>query len=62
MMDATKPDFIEAAIYKVRQGGEAGQYVATCAKDKCGYAGESSDSMMGSSVLVLMHLHSSSSG
>jgi hypothetical protein len=41
MMDAARADFIEAAIYKARKGREAGQYVATCAKDECGYMGAS---------------------
>jgi hypothetical protein len=38
MMDAMKPDFIEAAIYIASEGEQAGQYVATCAKNLCGYA------------------------
>jgi hypothetical protein len=42
MMDATKPDTVEAAIYMATQGEQAGKYVATCAKDECGYTGKSS--------------------
>lgn len=56
MMDTAKPDFMEAAIYKACQGREAGQYVATCAKDECGYVGESSDGILGSG-LVLTHVY-----
>jgi hypothetical protein len=45
MMDPTTPDFVEAAIYMASDGDNAGQYagqyVATCAKDECGYFGES---------------------
>ncbi|KIM86990.1 hypothetical protein PILCRDRAFT_4230 [Piloderma croceum F 1598] len=37
MMDTTKPDYIEAAIYKASTGEQAGRYVASCAKDACGY-------------------------
>jgi len=37
-MDAMKPDFIEAAIYIASEGEQAGRYVATCAKNLCGYA------------------------
>ena len=40
MMDAMKPDFVEAAIYMASDGDNAGKYVATCAKDECGYFGE----------------------
>jgi len=40
MMDPMTPDFVEAAIYMASDGDNAGQYVATCAKDKCGYFGE----------------------
>jgi len=42
MMDATKPDFVEAAIYMASEGEQAGKYVATCVKNKCDYAGQSS--------------------
>jgi len=41
MMDRTKPDYIEAAIYIASEGEQAGQYVASCAKNLCGYTGES---------------------
>lgn len=58
MMDAARPDFIEAAIYKARKGREAGQYVATCAKDECGYIGASNEGV-GGSGLALTHLHRS---
>ncbi|KIM80674.1 hypothetical protein PILCRDRAFT_89605 [Piloderma croceum F 1598] len=37
MLDANKPDFIEAAIYKASDGEHRGHFVATCAKDDCGY-------------------------
>jgi hypothetical protein len=41
MLDANKPDFIKAAIYMASAGEwQAGKYVATCAKDECGYSGE----------------------
>jgi hypothetical protein len=40
MMDITKPAFIEAAIYIATTGEQAGKYVATCAKNECGYAGK----------------------
>jgi hypothetical protein len=43
MMDATKPAYVEAAIYMALRGEQAGQYVATCAKDECGYAGDSTN-------------------
>ena len=41
MMDTAKPDYIEAAIYIIADGEQAGRYVATCAKNECGYAGKS---------------------
>jgi hypothetical protein len=41
MMDTTKPDFIKAAIYIAFEGEQAGQYIASCAKNLCGYTGES---------------------
>jgi hypothetical protein len=40
-IDATKPDFVESAIYVASNGDWEGQYVATCAKDLCGYYGKS---------------------
>ena len=33
-------DFVEAAIYLVTSGAYAGEYVASCATDNCGYLGE----------------------
>jgi hypothetical protein len=39
MVDASKPDFIEAAMYIASRGEHAGHYVATCAKSECGYFG-----------------------
>jgi hypothetical protein len=36
-MDVTKPNFVEAAIDMATDGEEAGQFVARCAKDECGY-------------------------
>jgi hypothetical protein len=41
MIDMSKPDFIESAIYIASNGEQAGQFVAACAKGKCGYFGES---------------------
>jgi hypothetical protein len=40
MTDTTIPDFVEAAIYVAYDGNHTGQYVATCAKDLCGYIGK----------------------
>ena len=37
LMDATKPNFVEAAVYMATDGEEAGQFVARCANDECGY-------------------------
>jgi hypothetical protein len=39
-MDMMKPDFIEAAMYMASIGPYAGQYVASCAQDLCGYFGK----------------------
>jgi hypothetical protein len=36
-----KPSFVEAAIYIASGGEYAGKYIAACAKDECGYVGES---------------------
>jgi hypothetical protein len=41
MMDVSKPDFVESAIYMTSDGDREGQYVAACAKDLCGYSGKS---------------------
>lgn len=35
-----QPDFVEAAIYLAPTGPNAGYYVASCARDECGYLGE----------------------
>jgi hypothetical protein len=40
MMDVTKPNVVEAAIYIASQGEQVGQYVASCAKEECGYFGQ----------------------
>ena len=37
-----KPRYVEAAIYMVMRGMYQGEYVAQCAKEKCGYTGWSS--------------------
>jgi len=37
LMDVTKPNFVEAAMDMATDGEEAGQFVARCAKDECGY-------------------------
>jgi hypothetical protein len=40
MIEETDPDFLEAAIYPVPVGPLAGTYVASCARDRCGYMGK----------------------
>ena len=35
-----KPDFVEAAIYMAVTGAFAGEYVARCAQNECGYLGK----------------------
>jgi hypothetical protein len=40
MMEETNPDFVEAPIYMVSVGPFAGMYVASCARDRCGYIGK----------------------
>ena len=35
------PDFVKAAMYFATVGPHAGQYVAGCTEDKCGYIGKS---------------------
>lgn len=41
MLDVNLPDFVEAAIYEVPAGERyAGQWVASCARDRCGYFGK----------------------
>ena len=42
MFDASTPDFIEAVIDMDPSSKHAGQYVAACVKDRCGYFGKSS--------------------
>lgn len=43
LMDINKPDFVEAAIYMATDGEQAGQFVASCAKDECGYFGSATN-------------------
>lgn len=40
MIDINQPDFVEAAMYMPSTGPFAGQYIATCARDQCGYFGK----------------------
>jgi hypothetical protein len=40
LVDQYKPDFVEAAIYVAGTGTFAGEYVASCAQDQCGYFGK----------------------
>lgn len=40
MQDATQPDFVEAAMYMITVGLLSGEYVASCARNRCGYFGE----------------------
>jgi hypothetical protein len=42
LKDRNLPADVEAAIYLVPEGMYRGQYVVSCAKDTCGYFGESS--------------------
>jgi hypothetical protein len=39
LADQNGPDFVEAAIYP--SGALSGEYVASCASEKCGYFGKS---------------------
>lgn len=41
LAEETQPDYVEAPIYMASLGESAGQYVASCARDRCGYFGES---------------------
>jgi len=41
MVEENGPDFMEAAIYKPVTGLFAGDYVTSCARDRCGYFGKS---------------------
>jgi len=52
MVDETNPDFVEAAIYMASDGGQAGKYIATCAKDECGYYGRSSCASVRSNMFL----------
>lgn len=40
LADENQPDFVEAAIYAAADGPLAGKYIATCARDLCGYIGK----------------------
>lgn len=40
LRDESEPDYVEAAIYRATTGPYAGQYVISCAQDKCGYLGQ----------------------
>lgn len=40
LIDPTSPDFVEAAIHIPTSGTHAGEYVASCEKDRCDYMGE----------------------
>jgi hypothetical protein len=41
LADQHGPDFVEAAIYVVPRGMLSGEYVASCASEKCSYFGKS---------------------
>jgi hypothetical protein len=43
---------VESAMYVATIGPLAGQYVAGCAKEKCGYLGKSSDVVKGSKLML----------
>jgi hypothetical protein len=41
LKDENQPDFVEAAIYEVEAGSAyQGEYVASCARNQCGYFGK----------------------
>jgi hypothetical protein len=40
MADDVGPDFKEAAIYQANISSRGAEYVASCARDLCGYFGE----------------------
>jgi hypothetical protein len=40
MVEATNPDFIESAMYIASVGPFTGMYLASCARDRCGYMGK----------------------
>ena len=39
LLDKNGPDYVEAAMYMAIVGPYTGQYVISCADDKCGYLG-----------------------
>lgn len=39
MADQYAPDFVESAIYRKTDDPYSGEWVATCARNKCGYIG-----------------------
>ena len=41
LVDPNAPDFMELAMYRVTDGKFLGQFVATCAHNRCGYIGVS---------------------
>ena len=61
MLDASAPDFVEAVIDMDPSGKHAGQYVAACAKDRCGYLGKSSQCAHGPCKLDRFWSHAPSS-
>ena len=40
LADENEADFVEAAVYRATSGPLAGQYVASCARELCGYFGK----------------------
>ena len=40
LADPYAPDFVESAIYRRTESPYMGEWVATCARNKCGYFGE----------------------
>jgi hypothetical protein len=40
MVDETGPDFVEAIMYRATTGPYRGEYMLSCAKNRCGYLGE----------------------
>jgi hypothetical protein len=41
LVDQNGPDFVEAAIYVVSTGALSGEYVTSCALERCDYFGKS---------------------
>jgi hypothetical protein len=41
MAEGNVQDYVEAAIYQATSGPFSGEYVASCARDRCGYFGGS---------------------